>query len=69
VSERLSNKVAIVVSAGSTPGGSMGNGRATATLFAREGAAVLLVSRAGASATATGWIKNSSAARASRRCR
>jgi NAD(P)-dependent dehydrogenase (short-subunit alcohol dehydrogenase family) len=41
--ERLRGKVAIVVGAGSTPGDTMGNGRATAILFAREGASVALV--------------------------
>jgi len=40
MSERLKDKVAIVVGAGSTPGEAMGNGRATAILFAREGAKV-----------------------------
>ncbi len=43
--ERLKDKVAIVVGAGSTPGEAMGNGRATAILFAREGAKVMLVDR------------------------
>jgi NAD(P)-dependent dehydrogenase (short-subunit alcohol dehydrogenase family) len=37
--------VAIVVGAGQTPGETIGNGRATAILFAREGARVLLVDR------------------------
>ena len=40
---RLKDKVAIVVGAGQTPGDTIGNGRATAILFAREGAKVLLV--------------------------
>lgn len=40
---RLKNKVAIVVGAGQTPGETIGNGRATAILFAREGAKVALV--------------------------
>jgi NAD(P)-dependent dehydrogenase (short-subunit alcohol dehydrogenase family) len=40
---RLKNKVAIVVGAGQTPGDTIGNGRATALLFAREGAQVALV--------------------------
>ena len=53
MSGRLAGKVAIVVGAGSTPGETMGNGRATALLFAREGAAVLLVDRDGASAAET----------------
>jgi len=40
---RLKDKVAIVVGAGQTPGDTIGNGRATAILFAREGARVALV--------------------------
>src|SRR5689334_16705512 len=40
---RLKDKVAIVVGAGQTPGDTIGNGRATAILFAREGARVMLV--------------------------
>ncbi len=40
---RLKDKVAIVVGAGQTPGETIGNGRATAILFAREGARLLLV--------------------------
>ena len=39
---RLENKVAIVVGGGQSPGETMGNGRATAVLFAREGAKVLV---------------------------
>jgi NAD(P)-dependent dehydrogenase (short-subunit alcohol dehydrogenase family) len=42
---RLKGKAAIVVGAGQTPGDTIGNGRATAILFAREGADVLLVDR------------------------
>jgi NAD(P)-dependent dehydrogenase (short-subunit alcohol dehydrogenase family) len=42
---RLKDKVAIVTGAGQTPGDTIGNGRATAILFAREGARVLLVDR------------------------
>ena len=42
---RLEGKVAVVVGAGQTPGETIGNGRATAILFAREGARVLLVDR------------------------
>ncbi|MEM7272583.1 MAG: SDR family NAD(P)-dependent oxidoreductase [Actinomycetota bacterium] len=41
--DRLAGKVAIVVGAGQTPGDTIGNGRATAILFAREGAQVLAV--------------------------
>jgi NAD(P)-dependent dehydrogenase (short-subunit alcohol dehydrogenase family) len=39
---RLAGKVAIVTGAGQTPGEKIGNGRATAILFAREGARVVL---------------------------
>jgi NAD(P)-dependent dehydrogenase (short-subunit alcohol dehydrogenase family) len=42
---RLKDKVGIVVGAGQTPGDTIGNGRAAALLFAREGAKVLLVDR------------------------
>jgi NAD(P)-dependent dehydrogenase (short-subunit alcohol dehydrogenase family) len=42
---RLAGKAAIVVGAGQTAGDTIGNGRATAVLFAREGARVLLVDR------------------------
>ena len=44
---RLKDKIAIVVGAGQAPGATaaIGNGRATATLFAREGAKVLAVDR------------------------
>jgi NAD(P)-dependent dehydrogenase (short-subunit alcohol dehydrogenase family) len=42
---RLAGKVAVVVGAGQTPGDTIGNGRATALLFAREGASVLCVDR------------------------
>ena len=50
---RLADKVAIVIGAGQTPGETIGNGRATAVLFAREGARVLLVDRDEASANET----------------
>lgn len=43
--KRLEEKVAIVTGAGQTPGDTIGNGRATAVLFARAGAKVLLVDR------------------------
>lgn len=45
MADRLKDKVAIIVGAGQTPGDTIGNGRATAILFAREGAKVLLVDR------------------------
>jgi NAD(P)-dependent dehydrogenase (short-subunit alcohol dehydrogenase family) len=50
---RLQNKVAIIVGAGQTPGETIGNGRATAILFAREGARVALVDRHAESARET----------------
>jgi len=50
---RLDEKVAIVVGAGQTPGETIGNGRATAVLFAREGARVVAVDRDLASAQET----------------
>lgn len=40
---RLANKVAIVVGGGQQPGETIGNGRATASRFAQEGAIVLVV--------------------------
>ncbi|HYB40851.1 MAG TPA: SDR family NAD(P)-dependent oxidoreductase [Candidatus Methylomirabilis sp.] len=42
---RLKDKVAVVVGAGQTPGDTIGNGRATAVVFAREGARVVVVDR------------------------
>jgi NAD(P)-dependent dehydrogenase (short-subunit alcohol dehydrogenase family) len=42
---RLKDKVAIVVGGGQIPGGTIGNGRATAILFAREGAKIMVVDR------------------------
>jgi NAD(P)-dependent dehydrogenase (short-subunit alcohol dehydrogenase family) len=42
---RLKDRIAIVVGAGQSPGEGMGNGRATAITFAREGAFVLCVDR------------------------
>ncbi len=42
---RLQDKVAIVVGAGQSPGEGVGNGRATALTFAREGAKVVCVDR------------------------
>ncbi len=45
MSGRLEGKIALVVGAGQTPGDTIGNGRATALLFAREGARVVAVDR------------------------
>jgi NAD(P)-dependent dehydrogenase (short-subunit alcohol dehydrogenase family) len=50
---RLEGKRAIVVGAGQTPGETIGNGRAAALLFAREGAQVLCVDRLGERAEET----------------
>ena len=50
---RLKDRVAIVVGAGQSPGEGVGNGRATALTFAREGAKVLCVDRNLASAEET----------------
>lgn len=43
MSRRLQDKIAIVMGGGQTPGDTIGNGRATAIVFAREGAHVLVV--------------------------
>lgn len=50
---RLQGKVAIVTGAGQTEGQGIGNGRATAIAFAREGATVVLADRDEASAQET----------------
>jgi NAD(P)-dependent dehydrogenase (short-subunit alcohol dehydrogenase family) len=50
---RLEGKMAVVVGAGQTPGSTLGNGRAMAVLFAREGAQVLCVDRHGPRAEET----------------
>ena len=42
---RLASKTAIIVGAGQSAGETIGNGRAMAVLFAREGAQVLCVDR------------------------
>lgn len=42
---RLQGRVAVVVGAGQAPGETIGNGRATAITFAREGASLVLVDR------------------------
>src|SRR5215216_284546 len=45
MSGRLDGRVAVVVGGGQTPGETIGNGRATAITFAREGAKVVVVDR------------------------
>jgi NAD(P)-dependent dehydrogenase (short-subunit alcohol dehydrogenase family) len=45
MADRLKGKIAIITGAGQTPGETIGNGRAMAMLFAREGAEVLCVDR------------------------
>jgi NAD(P)-dependent dehydrogenase (short-subunit alcohol dehydrogenase family) len=50
---RLEGKCAVIVGAGQTEGETIGNGRATALLFARHGADVLLVDRDEPSVTKT----------------
>lgn len=50
---RLEGKRAVVMGAGQTPGETIGNGRAMAILFAREGAEVLCVDRIGERAEET----------------
>jgi NAD(P)-dependent dehydrogenase (short-subunit alcohol dehydrogenase family) len=50
---RLQDRIAIIVGGGQTPGETIGNGRATAIRFAREGAAVLVADRDLASAEET----------------
>ena len=60
---RLKDKVAIVVGAGQSPGEGVGNGRATALTFGREGAKVLCVDYNLASAEETvGMIRQSGGA-------
>ena len=41
--DRLKGKIAIVVGSGQTPGDTIGNGRASAILYAREGAKIMVV--------------------------
>lgn len=50
---RLQGKVAVITGAGQRPGEGLGNGRAAAVLFAREGAKLILANRSMASLEAT----------------
>jgi NAD(P)-dependent dehydrogenase (short-subunit alcohol dehydrogenase family) len=50
---RLKGKVAVITGAGQTQGDRIGNGRAAALLFAREGAKLLLANRSMASLNGT----------------
>jgi NAD(P)-dependent dehydrogenase (short-subunit alcohol dehydrogenase family) len=61
---RLKGKTAIIVGAGQTPGTTIGNGRAMAILFAREGAEVLCVDRDGARAAETAQMVEKEGGRA-----
>lgn len=53
MAERVAGKVAVLFGGGQTPGETIGNGRATAILLAREGASVIVVDRDLASAEET----------------
>ena len=53
MADRVKGKIAVVVGGGQTPGETIGNGRATAMLLAREGARVLVADRDVASAEET----------------
>ena len=50
---RVEGKVAVIFGGGQTPGETIGNGRATAMLLAREGARVLVIDRDGEAAEET----------------
>src|SRR6267142_1248256 len=65
MSKRLAGRVAVVVGGGQTPGETIGNGRATSVLFAREGARILVVDRDLGSARATVTIIESEGGEAS----
>src|SRR5947209_396565 len=53
MAKRVQGKAAIVVGGGQTPGETIGNGRATAIVLAREGARVIVADRTLDSAQAT----------------
>ena len=56
MADRVAGKVALLMGGGQTPGETIGNGRATGLLLAREGARVLVVDRALASAEETATL-------------
>lgn len=62
---RLKGKTAVIVGAGQTPGGTIGNGRAMAILFAKEGAQVFCVDRDLGSAQETAGMITDETGRAS----
>lgn len=64
MTEKLAGQVAIIVGAGQSPGESIGNGRASALTYAREGASVLCVDRNLASAEETVALITSEGGRA-----
>src|SRR5438045_810250 len=53
MAQRVEGRTRVVVGGGQTPGQTIGNGRATATVLAREGARVCVVDRDLAAAQAT----------------
>src|SRR3546814_19322726 len=59
---RLAGKTAIISGAGQAPGLTVGNGRAMALLFAREGANLVLVDRDEASAAETAELAEAAGA-------
>jgi NAD(P)-dependent dehydrogenase (short-subunit alcohol dehydrogenase family) len=62
--ERLAGKIALVTGAGQTPGVHIGNGRAVAQLFAREGADVALMDLDPESAAGTAELVEAAGGRA-----
>src|SRR3546814_7614398 len=64
---RLAGKTAIISGAGQAPGLTVGNGRAMALLFAREGANLVLVDRDEASAAETAELAEAAGAKTDRK--
>ena len=63
---RVEGKIALVVGGGQTPGATIGNGRATAIVLAREGATVIVADRDLASAEQTATLIQKEGLRAER---